>query len=323
MSPRRGSSLAGVVALLGACASLHAQPLRIPHALSTPRIAPPTANDPDLHASDRIAGVTHAITDRRASALNGMPARSAAAPWWAPVASGLLPGSGQFAMGQQRAVAYLVAEGYLVLQALSAQRDGNRDRNEYRGLASDVARRPFSATRPDGAWGYYEAMEKYLESGVFDRIPGGAVDPETNPTTFNGARWKLARETYWANPDSTPSTTSSQYQRALASYAEDAVRDEFRWSWRDAQLQKDVYEQTIRSANRRYQRATNMLGLVYANHLTSLIDAYVTVRVRRFGGVRVAGLRLDGVQSAVHPVGDPAAGRRQFVGVLRFVPSPD
>ena len=248
------------------------------------------------------------------------PARASWAPWWAPVASVLIPGAGQFAMGQQRSVGYLVAEGYLVLQAVAAQREGNRDRNEYRALASDVARRPFSATRPVGAWSYYESMEKFMESGAFDRIPGGAVDPETDATTFNGARWRLARENFWPDPDVPPPVTSSAYQRALASYTAQAVRDEYRWSWRDAQLQKDVYEQTIRSWNRLNKRAVNLVGLVGANHLASLIDAYVTVRVRRFGGVRVAGLELDGFRTSVQLIGDPNNGHRQILSVLRFIP---
>ena len=50
-----------------------------------------------------------------------------------------------------------------------------------------------------------------------------------------------------------------------------------RWSWRDQQLAQNVYIETIRSANRSYQRAVNMLGVVAVNHLVSLVDAYVNV----------------------------------------------
>lgn len=244
------------------------------------------------------------------------------APWWAPAVSAVVPGAGQFVLGQQRSVAYLVAEGFLVVQALSAQRDGNRDRNEYRALASDVARRNFGQSRPTGPWEYYESMEKFLESGVFDKIAGGAVNPETDETTFNGARWRLARETFWRNPLVAPPDTSAEYARALDFYVSRAVRDEYRWSWRDAQLQQDVYRQTIASANRSYQRAVNLAGLIGANHLTSVIDAYVTVRIRRYGGVRVAGLQLDGIDNSVQFMGDPATGRTTFRSGLRFVPAP-
>ncbi|WP_461412187.1 hypothetical protein [Gemmatimonas sp.] len=217
------------------------------------------------------------------------------APWWAPVASAVVPGSGQFALKQQRSVAYLVAEAFLLVQYMSARRDGNRERDAYRALAVDVARKAFGGTQ-QGSWEYYETLEQFLESGAYDRVPGGALDPETDPTTYNGFRWRLARETYWLNPDVAPAVGSAEYQRALDFYQRNAVSDAFRWSWRDAQLEQNVYVETIRSANRSYQRAVNMLGVVAVNHLASLIDAYVSVRVRRYGGVSVAGYAVDGVQ---------------------------
>ena len=53
------------------------------------------------------------------------------APWWAPIASVLVPGTGQAMLGQERGVAYLVAEGYLLIQVLGAQRDVSRGIREY------------------------------------------------------------------------------------------------------------------------------------------------------------------------------------------------
>jgi hypothetical protein len=240
------------------------------------------------------------------------------APWWAPVASGVVPGAGQFALRQQRSVAYLVAEAFLVVQYLAARRDGNRERNEYRALAVNVARKPFGGTQP-GTWDYYERLEQFLESGAFDRVAGGALDPETDPTTYNGFRWQLARETYWLNPNAPPAVGSSEYQRALDFYQRNAVGDAFRWSWRDAQLQQDVYVQTIRGANRSYQRAVNMLGVVAVNHLASLIDAYVSVRVRHFGGagVSVGGYAVDGIHAGYQPT---SAHSGQWQAGVRLAP---
>ncbi len=244
------------------------------------------------------------------------------APWWAPVASLAVPGAGQFALKQQRSVAYVVAEGFYVLQYLNARRDGNRERDAYRALAAEVARRPFAGTRPVGNWDYYENLEKFLESGAFDRVPGGAVDPETDPSTFNGARWLLARETFWRDPEAPPPIASPEYQRALAFYQQSAVRDEFRWSWRDQQLAQNVYIETIRSANRSYQRAVNMLGIVAVNHLASMVEAYVTVRIRRFGGVGVGGLQVDRVDTGFLPAGDPALGLGRWQASIRLTPAP-
>ena len=214
----------------------------------------------------------------------------------------------------------MVAEGYLILQQVRARRDANRDRDAYRALAFNVARQPFGGERPRGSWDYYESMEKFLESGAYDRIPGGAIDPETDETTYNGARWRLARETYWLTPNVAPAVGSPEYQRALAFYLSRAVPAAYRWSWRDAQLQQDVYAQTIASANRSVQRAVNYMGLIGANHLVSLIDAYVSVRVRRFGGAGVGGLRVSSLHTVVEPVGDPRAGRRQVRTAIRLTP---
>jgi hypothetical protein len=233
----------------------------------------------------------------------------------------LVPGAGQLALGQQRSVAYVVAEGYLLVQAASAQKDFSRERDRYRTLATNVARKAFGGTFPVGGWDYYEAMEKTerLESGMYDRIPGGAVDPETDVSTFNGWRWLIARETFWRDPDVPPPVGSIEYTRALNKYLREAVTDEYRWSWRDAQLEQGVYRQTIASANRSAQRKNNMAGLIGANHLVSLLDAYINVRVRRYGGAGIAGLRLDGIHTQLLPVGDPALGQHAIRTRVRLV----
>ena len=303
----------GVAAVIGVCVMLAASVVFAqggqPVALRAP--SAPTASTSNVRP-DHDAPTASGSASR--------PDSGARAPWWAPVLSGVVPGAGQFALGQQRSVGYLVAEGYLMLQQVRARRDANRDRDAYRALAFDVARQPFGGERPRGSWDYYESMEKFLESGAFDRIPGGAIDPETDETTYNGARWLLARETYWLNPDVAPAVGSPEYQRALASYLSRAVPAAYRWSWRDAQLQQDVYAQTIASANRSVQRAVNYMGLIGANHLVSLIDAYVSVRVRRFGGAGVAGVTLSSIHTVVEPVGDPRDGRRQVRTAIRLVP---
>jgi hypothetical protein len=273
---------------------LHAQNIASPRdgapaswPVALQRYAPSVPNDHEVLANRS----PHAVLN----APLGGPA-----PWWAPAASAILPGSGQFALRQQRSVAYLVAEAFLIVQYVAAQRDGNRERAAYRDLATTVARKPFGGTQR-ASWEYYERLEQFLESGAYDRIPGGPLDPETDATTYNGFRWQLARETFWLNPNVAPAVGSAEYQRALEFYQRSAVGDAFRWSWRDAQLEQNVYIETIRSANRSYQRAVNMLGIVAANHLASLVDAYVSVRVRRYGGVRVAGYAMDGLEMGYAP----------------------
>lgn len=221
--------------------------------------------------------------------------RQRAAPWWAPLASLLLPGAGQAVLGQTRAAAYAAVDVYTLLQYREADRDRERSAARFRTIARTDARRlagmPADGALPDGDWAYYERLEKGCEifgrvctsSGAFDRVAGGEVDPEVDPDTYNGQIWALARQTYWRNPELPPAVDSPEYARALAFYRARAEQPAFLWSWRDRQLQFDQYRQTIAQANDAGRRARTALSVALANRVFSLVDAYATVRVRRFG----------------------------------------
>lgn len=213
---------------------------------------------------------------------------------WAPVASLLLPGTGQALLHQDRFVAYLALEAWAVLEFANQRTEGRRQQTRYRALASDVARALYGTTHPVGSWAYYESMEHYLESGVFDRVPGGDVDPDIDVSTYNGAMWLLARTTYWSNVDVAPSTASAEYRRAMNFYLDRAVRAEYRWSWRNAQLEQDLYIRTIRRSNTSFRGARAALGAVLANHLLSAIDAFVTLRVEGLDGGGGRGFAVRG-----------------------------
>ena len=247
--------------------------------------------------------------------------RALRAQWWAPAASLIIPGAGQALLGQQRSVAYLAAEGFLLVQFFGAQRDVSAGIRDYQSIAVNAARRSFGGSFPKGPWVYYEEMENenFTASGVFDAIPGGEVNPETDVNTFNGFSWQLARQTFWTDPAVEPARESAQYQRAIDFYLKRAVRDEFRWSWRDAGLQRDAYRQAIAATNRSNQRKTNVLTALGANHLASVIDAYVTVRIRRYGGAGIARLKVDGIETSFSHYGDPADGRRIVSTSIRLV----
>ncbi len=220
-------------------------------------------------------------------------------PWFAPVLSALVPGAGQGLLRQQRGVAYLVAEGYLILQAVRSQRDATREQNAYREIARTVARAGVAGDRPDGPWPYYERMQYILESGVYNRTPHAGFTPETDVQTFNGATWRLAREMFWVDPDVPPDVSSAEYQRAIAFYKDRAATDAFQWSWRDAQLEQDLFRQTIHRSNEASRRARQMTGLLLANHALSLVDAYISVRLRVFGTVGADGTQQFGVTGQV------------------------
>lgn len=213
--------------------------------------------------------------------------------WWIPVTSAIVPGAGQLMLRQDRALAYVVLEAFVAALYVRDRQEAQRQREAYRDLARTVARSLFAVDGVllEGDFEYYERMEKYVESGVYDLMPGGPVDPESDETTFNGSVWRLARETFWSDPRVAPPVQSVPYQRALAFYTRRAVRPAFRWSWRNAQLEHDLYVRTIDASNQAFRRTIADLGALLANHTLSAVDAYVTLRLRWRGIGEGAGER--------------------------------
>jgi hypothetical protein len=227
----------------------------------------------------RFPAAMAGLTARDSSGASLAPEPVTRKPWLRPVASLIVPGSGQLMGGQARGIVYLAVEIWLVSRVIANDQRGDDQAAHYRQLAYDVARRPFVSNRVDGPFEYYETMEKFVESGVYDTDPGTAFQPEPDTATFNGSVWLLARRTYFANPDSLPAPTSPQYQAALTFYQSRAVGGEFQWSWRGARLEQDVFRGSIRASDAAYQQKTNYLGALVLNHLASAIDAMVSARM--------------------------------------------
>lgn len=207
--------------------------------------------------------------------------------WWVPLASVAVPGSGQALLGQDRFIAYLALEAFALLGYVDQHKAQLRATSQYQSLAANVARSPYSIDGPVGDWAYYELMEHWIESGVFNLVPGGNFTPEADVTTYNGAAWLLARQNYWANVNVQPDTTSAAYRKSIAFYIARAIQPQYRFSWRNAQLEQDVYIQKIEERNQAARDARLQLGILIANHLLSMVDAYVTLRVH--GGLGAPG----------------------------------
>jgi len=199
---------------------------------------------------------------------------------WAPLASLVVPGLGQAMLKENRALGYVVTEVYALLEYSAWRTEARRRRSDYRRLAADVARSQFADDPPVGPFSYYETMRSFVSSGAFDRIPGGGLDPELDEATFNGRIWRLARETYWPDPDVAPSEESVAYRSAVGLYIQRAVLPEYAWSWRDASLEFDLYRLTIQRSNTAFRRAQEFASVLLANHLLSMVDAIATVRVQ-------------------------------------------
>ena len=198
----------------------------------------------------------------------------------AALASAILPGSGQVLLRQKRSVFYLAVEAAGLTYYISQNRDGHRQRRLYRNLSRTVARAGLSADGPDGSWDYYEHMEKYVESGAFDRVAGGGIDPEIDETTFNGAMWLLARQTYWRDAGLPPPQESVEYRNALAFYQARAMTPEFLWSWSASPESFQKYRAAIAASNSAFRHAGQTASVVIANHFLSAVDAYASVKMR-------------------------------------------
>lgn len=205
---------------------------------------------------------------------------------WVILASAALAGSGQAMLGQRRFIGYLAAEGFLWTRYVQDQREGRAERTSYRNIAAEFARSQFTPNPRAGDWDYYERMEKFVESGVFDRNPGGNIVPEADTTTYNGSVWLLARETYWKDANQEPPRTSEEWRRAELFYRTRAVGPDQRWSWRGSPAAYDQFRRSIRRSNDAFRRSLTDVGVVIANHALSTVDAFVTVRLRQRPSLR-------------------------------------
>jgi hypothetical protein len=272
-----GSSSPTLVALLALFVAVlpsHGQ------ALHPSRLAPATPRSllTPTTAARTVGGASSFASER--SLRPPSAAAREVGPWWAPIASAVLPGSGQALQRRGRAVPYLAAETYLLAQYLAARDEGRQRRSQFRSLAR-VARMPYSTSFPSGGFEYYESMEHFVESGVFDLNPGGDLEPETDTATFNGASWRLARQTFWENPDVPPPRESEAFRSAVDFYQRRAVRPEFRWSWRNAQLEQDLFRRTVQGSNNAFRLSSQYLAVLIANHALSAVDAFVRLRLTR------------------------------------------
>jgi hypothetical protein len=212
-----------------------------------------------------------------------------------PLASLLVPGTGQLLAHQDRGAVYLAAEVYLVSRFLQLDHEAMAEARRFQSLAFDVARRSFGPARRDTIFEYYEQMERFTESGSYDADPGTTFVPEADPQTYNGAVWLLARRTFWEDPNVPPDPTSPQYWRALEFYQARAVGPNFQWSWRDHSLEHEVFRDYIKRSDTAFRRAQNQIGLLLANHVLSAVDALISARMSAAAG------RTAQVQTMIGP----------------------
>jgi hypothetical protein len=214
-------------------------------------------------------------------------AMSSTAPAATAARSLVLPGWGQWHLGQRRAWAYGLLEAGLWATRLELQASARHFRDQYRDVAWTTGRIQ-SGKRVEGPWAYYEAMSKWTRSGAFDADPNQpGIQPEEDSSTFNGSQWALARGIYFP-AGVTPAVGDPAYQQALAYYEQQAYGTAYLWDWTGKDAALGQYRHLINRSDSRYREASAMVGAVLANHLLSAVDAYVSARARLQTGLRVA-----------------------------------
>jgi len=226
----------------------------------------------------------HLAAQRRDSSAVVPDSLQPARLWVRPLASLLVPGTGQLLAHQDRGAVYLAAEIYLVARFVQLDHEATREATRFQALAFNVARAPYLPEKKDTVFEYYEQMERFPESGFYDGDPGPAFAPETDPRTYNGSVWLLARRTFWTDPNVPPDPTSQPYINALTFYWNHAIGPGYQWSWRDHSLEHGEYRDAIRRSDNAYRSAQNQIGLLLANHVLSAVDALISARLAAAAG---------------------------------------
>ena len=214
-----------------------------------------------------------------AQAVDSATTAARARLWLPPLASLVVPGSGQLITGRDRGLVYIAAEVFLLSRYIQLLHDGHHGSDRYRELAFTVAQRGFTTTRRDTVFEYYETLERFQASGAYDRNPGGTFTPESDPNTYNGTVWLLAQRTFWPDPAHPPAPGTQPYFDADTFYRAHAIGPNYQWSWQGSPLQLEEYRATIRASDDAFRSAQNQLGLLLANHLASAIDALISSRL--------------------------------------------
>jgi hypothetical protein len=222
-------------------------------------------------------------------------------PGLAMAASVVVPGAGQFLLGNDRWVPYVALEIWGWISFFERRARARSLARNYRDLAWYVARRVSVGERRDTVFEYYEEMTHYAASGTWDSDPGAAgVQPELDGRTFNGDLWDLSRSLFFPGgfnyqPGSAP------YEQALAYYLRNAMPPTFTWAWGDSFLEQQSFRELIRRSDEAYRSSTQFLGLMLANHVVSAVDALVIGRLQ--GGSSESRFRIGSeFEPTVHRV---------------------
>ena len=228
------------------------------------------------------------VTPATGPQLSGRPGQGEAF-----LSSLVLPGFGQYRLGTRRWMAYAGLEAISAFLYLDNRAEAWDLRAAYRDFAWEAARAGWSGQpRQEGDFAYYETLSKWRASGAWDADPDRAgVQPEGDPSTFNGSVWGRAMEIFAVNPAAPDG--SPGFERALDYYRENGYGPAFLWAWREDSGDRIHFGGLITSSDERFKDARRALGILVANHILSALDGLVTARLDVPPGTGAVGLNLS------------------------------
>ncbi len=190
----------------------------------------------------------------------------------------VVPGLSQYRLGTRRWIAYAGLEAVSALLYFRFRADARRSRAAYRDFAWERARLGMSpGPRRDGDFFYYEVLSKWDASGAWDSDSSlQGLQPETDPSTYNGSVWALAVEIFSLDP-SVPER-SPGYVRALDYYRTRGYGAPFLWAWMGKGA-RTRYGELISESDHRSRSIRRALWVLVANHMVSAIDGLIMVRL--------------------------------------------
>ena len=221
------------------------------------------------------AGFSGWESEAAAGPASWTPGPRASPSWAPPLASVALPGAGQLLRGERRGWLYLAAEGVVWTGWGVERARGRDDRGRYRDLAWEVAR-DGTTPRIEGDFEYYERMARWPRSGAFDADPAApGIQPETDPTTFNGDAWSLALDIFAGN-GAPPAPGDPAYAAALAFYVDRAYAEGFLWDWTGDSAAQERFGDLIRRSDDHFRQASLWFGGAILNRVVSALDAVLS-----------------------------------------------
>jgi hypothetical protein len=221
--------------------------------------------------------------------------------------SALLPGSGQLYQGQNRGYLYIAAEVASIAGWVVFRNRGRDGKEEYIEFAWINSRENVSSRNIRGDDDYYEHIARYVMSGEFDTDRNYnlndlfTIDPWTEDGSWNGEQWRIATINHF-EPDSMGAYTIGTRADSLAAlqfYAGRAVQEDFYWDWTkdntvpNYRALQNQYLDLRDESNQAFQNATLSLVFLMANHVASVVDAFISAKIELPGGDGDNRTRLD------------------------------